>query len=142
MNGTTCRPSGLRIHQRVRAGVGTAGGENAGHAMLPEQRQHLVELVVGLRFPIVMQMRVEDFDRLGREHAIARRGQHSAMAIPMRRQRPAANRIALPASLLGRDDVRPLDARGLVGLRFEAALQAAVDPVEIDVDHRRDEQRQ
>src|SRR6266849_10310658 len=27
-------------------------------------------------------------------------------------------------------------------LRFEAALQAAVDPVEINIDHRRDEQRQ
>src|ERR1700730_16122475 len=27
-------------------------------------------------------------------------------------------------------------------LRFEPALQAAVDPVEINIDHRRDEQRQ
>ena len=27
-------------------------------------------------------------------------------------------------------------------LRFEPALQAAIDPVEINIDHRRDEQRQ
>src|SRR6266566_8565827 len=38
-----------------------------------------------------------------------------------------------------RHDMRPLD---LLGLRFEASLQAAVDPVEINIDHRRDEQRQ
>ena len=66
----------LRIDKRMGAGVGAAGRENAGHAMLPEQRQHLVEPVVWLRLPIVMQMRVEDFDGLGREDAIIRRGEH------------------------------------------------------------------
>ena len=30
----------------------------------------------------------------------------------------------------------------LVGWRFEAALQATIDAVEINIDHRRDEQRQ
>ena len=34
----------LGIHQRMRAGVGAAGGEDAGDAMLFEQRQHFVEL--------------------------------------------------------------------------------------------------
>ena len=38
--------------------------------------------------------------------------------------------------------MRSLDFFDLVRLRCEAALQAAVDAVEIDVDHRRDEQRQ
>ena len=35
-----------------------------------------------------------------------------------------------------------LDVLDLVRLRFEPALQAAIDAVEIDIDHRRDEQRQ
>ena len=54
----------LRIHQRMRAGVGAAGGEDAGDAVFPEQRQHLVDAVIGLRLPIVVHMGVEDFDRL------------------------------------------------------------------------------
>jgi hypothetical protein len=37
---------------------------------------------------------------------------------------------------LRRDDVRPLDTIGLICLRFEAALQAAVDSVEININHR------
>src|SRR3977135_1477248 len=56
----------LRIDKRMRAGVGTTGCKNAGHAMLPEQRQHLIELVVRLRLPIVVQMCVEDFDGFSR----------------------------------------------------------------------------
>ena len=47
------------------AGIGTAGRQDPGHAMLLEQRQHFIELVERFWFPIVMQMRVEDFDRLG-----------------------------------------------------------------------------
>ncbi len=53
------------IDQRMGAGIGTAGGKDAGDAMLFEQRQHFVELVERLRFPIVVQVRVEDFDRFG-----------------------------------------------------------------------------
>jgi hypothetical protein len=49
----------------MRAGVGAAGGEDAGDAVLAEQREDVLELIVGLRLPIVVQMRVEDFDRLG-----------------------------------------------------------------------------
>ena len=59
------QPFWLRINKRVCAGVGAAGGEDAGDTVLAEQRQHLVGLVGGLRLPIVVQMRVEDFDRLG-----------------------------------------------------------------------------
>ena len=50
--------------KRMRAGVGAAGGEDAGDAMLFEQRQHLVDAVIGFWLPIVVHMGVEDFDRL------------------------------------------------------------------------------
>ena len=124
---------GLRVHQRMRAGVRTAGGENAGDAMLLEQRQHLVELVVGLRLPIVMQMRVEDFDRLGgsalgalvaassahgdasdsgphrplRDHSpIIIRPRPRAAARPRRPPRPAARAGASGGGRCGRDRCR------------------------------------
>src|SRR6195256_3107437 len=61
----------LRIDKRMRACVGTTGCKNAGHAMLPEQRQHLIELVVRLRLPIVVQMCVEDFDGFSRSDPFA-----------------------------------------------------------------------
>ena len=45
-------------------------------------------------------------------------------------------------SLLRRRSVRAIDCLDLVELRFQLALQATIDAVEVDVDHRRDEQRQ
>ena len=62
--GDDLQAGGLGVHQRMRAGVRTAGGEDAGDAVLPEQRQHLVDAVIGLRLPIVVHMGVEDLDRL------------------------------------------------------------------------------
>src|SRR4029453_11200131 len=47
INGTTCKC--LRIDKRMGAGVGTAGGENAGHAMLPE---HVALAVGGQETPV------------------------------------------------------------------------------------------
>jgi hypothetical protein len=62
---------GLGIRQRVGAGVGTAGREDTGHAILLEQRQHLIELVERFWLPVVVQMGVEYFDRLIRDGAVA-----------------------------------------------------------------------
>src|SRR5258708_27244328 len=45
-------------------------------------------------------------------------------------------------TLLRRDHVRPLGSRNLLQLRLETLLEPAVDPVEIDVNHWRDGQRQ
>ena len=45
-------------------------------------------------------------------------------------------------NLLGRRSVGAIDCLDLVELRFQLALQATIDAVEVDVDHRRDEQRQ
>ena len=45
-------------------------------------------------------------------------------------------------TLLRRRDMWPLDVLDLVRLRLQAAPQAAVDAIEINIDHRRDEERQ
>ncbi len=58
------KPVSLCIHQRVGPGVGTAGRQNAGDAMLLEQREHLIDLIIRIRLPVVVEMRVEDLDRL------------------------------------------------------------------------------
>src|SRR4051812_45817759 len=55
---------------------------------------------------------------------------------------PRENRIACTVCLLRGNHTRPLGLARILELRFEPALEAAVDPVEVDVDHRRDEQRQ
>ena len=44
--------------------------------------------------------------------------------------KPLRTASPLPPSSLGRNDLRSLGALGLVCLRFETALQAAIDPVE------------
>src|SRR6185312_13589581 len=62
----------LGVNKGMRAGVRAAGREDARDAVLFEQRQHLIDAVIGLWLPIVVQVRVEDFDRLVRTGRAAR----------------------------------------------------------------------
>jgi hypothetical protein len=68
------------------AAVRPAGGEDAGHAMLFEQREHFVQLEERLRLPIVMQVRVEDFYSVVRERGTVDGGQQAR-----RDERPQAS---------------------------------------------------
>src|SRR5438045_1807366 len=73
--------------------VRAAGGEDAGNAVLAKQRQHLVGLVIRLRLPVVMQMRVEDFDRFGGVPKIAAK----VVIMIGRKRSSAASRMACSA---------------------------------------------
>ena len=134
MNGTICRPGGFASTQRMRAGVRAAGREDAGDAVLFEQRQHLVDAVIGLRLPIVVHMGVEDFDRLVRAAGrAAKRQRRSGTA--MHARPPGAHRPPEQPSF-GGDHVRPPLSPVSSSCGSSLRCSAAVDAVEIDVDHR------
>src|SRR5688500_5124190 len=48
----------------------------------------------------------------------------------------------LELSLFGRDRARAFDRLDRLELRLEAALEQAIDAVEVEIDHRRDVERQ
>src|SRR6476661_1224203 len=108
----------------MRAGVWAAGRKDTRDAVLPEQRQHLVELI---NKPLAPNCSANAHRRF---RWVRRR---ELPSLPTARLRCTRSRRASlgPSALLGRDRVRRLDAAAVFGLRLEPAPQPAVDAVEI-----------
>ena len=87
-------PGRLRVDELVRALVRPAGRDDAGDVVAAENLQHLVELVERVRFLIVVQMRVEDFQRRLRQRS--RRSSAPKIAAPAARNIKPGNVIVLP----------------------------------------------